>query len=74
MQSVWQFYRRIEELQLGGLFTHLVGGTVWLFAPNPLHHHKTVQEVRLDDITQKGGLALLVDQSYYVIANVSFSL
>lgn len=56
-------------------FAHLVGRFLCVvFGPNPPNYQETVQEVRLDHIWQKGGLALLVDHRYNVIPNVSFPL
>lgn len=48
--------------------------TCFLLPLNPPDDNKTVKEVRLDNIRQKGGLALLADQSYDVITDVPFSL
>lgn len=45
-----------------------------VFRPNPANHQEAVQEVRLDHIWHKGGLALLVDHRYNVVTNVSFPL
>lgn len=57
------------------LTVYLVGCFLCLvFCPNSPNYQKTVQEVRLNDIWQKGGLALLVDHCYDVISNVSFPL
>lgn len=65
----------LTGIKVGLFFTHLVRSfTCLLPLLNPPNHQKTVQEVRLDNIRQKRGLALLVDQSYNVITNVSFPL
>lgn len=54
---------------------HLVGGFVRpLWVLNPPNHQETVQEVRLDNIRQKRGFSLLVDQSYDVVTDVSLPL
>lgn len=65
-----------QETQVGLFVTHLVRCVVHLLPHlNPPHHEEAVQEVRLDNLGQKRGLlALLVDQSYNVITNVSFPL
>lgn len=54
---------------------HLVGCFVRpLWVRNPPNHQETVQEVRLDNIRQKRGFSLLVDQSYDVVTDVPLPL
>lgn len=58
-----------------GSAIHLVDFSVHLLCTlNPSNHQKTVQEVRLDNIRQKRGFSLLVDQSYDIVTNVSLPL
>lgn len=67
---VWSFF-----FLLLFFLTHLVRSSVCLLLPlNPPDHQETVEEVRLDNIREKRGAALLVDQSHNVITDVSFSL
>lgn len=69
-----RFIREPRQTREGSSI-HLVGGFVLpLRVRDPSDHQETVQEVRLNDIRQKRGFSLLVDQSYDVVTDVSLPL